>query len=124
MAAITLVFKAKQKPQPADAAAKPVEFPSAVSATHSRRSGRASSPKKRREFQFPEKRPSADAMLNELGVSDDPSGYGSHRWDAAKESIAKIECELFNDWVTLRARTLGLRAPGRLSVEQFTERYW
>lgn len=101
---------------------KLVAFPRAASAKPARR---ASPPvKARRDFVFPEKRPSAAAMLDALGVSDDGRGYGSHELWSAKEIALRLETELFNAWAKLQARTLGLREPGNLSEEQFEDRYW
>lgn len=104
--------------------AEVVAFPQAPSGQNVQPARRATPPAKaRRDFAFPEKRPSANAMLDALGVSHE-EGFGfSGIWTAQRLALT-LETDLFNAWVKLQARTLGLREPGTLSHKQFQERYW
>lgn len=63
-------------------------------------------------------------MLDELAKSELDSGFGVIRHWSAAEYAAKADCEIFNNWMRLRARTLGMREAGELSVDQFVDRYW
>lgn len=80
--------------------------------------------KKGGTFTHPEIQPTADKMLQDLSDADLKKGFGFSGLYGSNQAALQLESELYNNWVELQCRHHNQRSPGKLTEDQFRERYW
>jgi hypothetical protein len=77
----------------------------------------------RADFCHPEDRPDVDDMFADLVSAHIERGFG-YGFESSCRVAARLECELYNNWVTLQCLQKNQRHPGTLSVHAYVERFW